>query len=112
MREAGAGGIEHAVAEHRPHEDNRGLAAALGWPTPSFTHRRYKGGASVAISAPADQLLTATSLLEWAALGQPSEAEVPTGSQRSAMSDTTLQPPFSTMMSCVRCQPRASIEMR
>jgi UDP-N-acetylmuramyl tripeptide synthase len=53
-----------------------GLAEALGWPRPRFTVRRGSKGASVALTAPVDQLMTATSLLDWAARGSPSEAEV------------------------------------
>lgn len=41
-------------------------AKLLGWPGPRTAVRRHAGGASLALSAPCDQLLVATEVNEWA----------------------------------------------
>jgi UDP-N-acetylmuramyl tripeptide synthase len=40
--------------------------AALGWPAPTLVARTHAGGASLAFTAPEDQLFTATEVNEWA----------------------------------------------
>ncbi len=44
----------------------REASDALGWPAPEFAARVHPGGASLALSAPIDQLFTATEVNEWA----------------------------------------------
>ncbi|MFO1506949.1 MAG: Mur ligase family protein [Lysobacterales bacterium] len=44
------------------------MRAALGWPDGAAVERRHAGGASLALSAPIDQLLAATEVNEWALL--------------------------------------------
>jgi cyanophycin synthetase len=54
--------------------------SALGWRVPQLVVRRHAAGASLALSAPVDQLLTATSVNEWAwmdALGLPWMPDLP-----------------------------------
>lgn len=60
----------------------RRLMAAVGWPGTQVAHRRFAGGANLAISAPADVLYSATDLTEEAwraaeqvAAGQPPDAD-------------------------------------
>jgi cyanophycin synthetase len=63
--------VPHALAFDAAHEAGwraRVLAAcaALGWPEPQLAVRRHAAGTSLALTAPIDQLLTATSVNEWA----------------------------------------------
>jgi cyanophycin synthetase len=44
----------------------RRMVAALEWPEPSISIDRHAGGASLAFTAPLDQLLSATEVNEWA----------------------------------------------
>lgn len=44
------------------------MRAALDWPDGTMVARRHAGGASLALAAPIDQLLTATEVNEWALL--------------------------------------------
>ncbi len=63
-----------AAVETAWHERVMLACEALGWPTPQTVARRHAHGASLALSAPIDQLFTATSVNEWAwldALGLP-----------------------------------------
>lgn len=46
----------------------RRMRAALGWPDGALVARVHAGGASLALAAPLDQLLTATEVDEWALL--------------------------------------------
>jgi cyanophycin synthetase len=43
-----------------------GMAGRLGWPSPAFVHRCHVKGATLAFTAPMDQLYTATEVNEWA----------------------------------------------
>ncbi len=63
--------VPHALAFDAAHEAGwraRVLAAcsALGWHEPQLAVRRHAAGTSLALTAPIDQLLTATSVNEWA----------------------------------------------
>lgn len=69
--------------------------AALGWPMPRLVVRRHAAGASLALSAPVDQLLTATSVNEWAwmdALGLPWTPDGPGGSAEDSDDEQSPQP--------------------
>lgn len=63
--EAVASGIDEAlIACWQAHV--AGIASALGWPEPSYHARPHAKGATLAFTAPLDQLYCATDINEWA----------------------------------------------
>jgi UDP-N-acetylmuramyl tripeptide synthase len=58
-------GREQALIEAW-HGQMRTILAAVGWPDAALAARRFVGGASLALSAPADALFAATLVNEWA----------------------------------------------
>jgi cyanophycin synthetase len=69
--------------------------SALHWPMPQLAVRRHAAGVSLALSAPVDQLLAATSVNEWAwmdALGLPWTPDGPGGPAEDGDDEPSPQP--------------------